>query len=157
MIVLVCCWFLQLPCTAPQYTEESDLEAINEKFKKNVVWGSFGKAITKIEGVEDNASLSLGDRECPGVIPNPKVGLIMFPFDKNLLLFWKLWSMWFLALLKIVRTWMDLIFLPFLADWIQERWLFWYNFLQLFDWWIKEWTKSFLWENETGYWGQQTH
>ncbi|KAG5007913.1 hypothetical protein JHK82_025841 [Glycine max] len=46
----------KLPCTAPQYTEESDLEAINEKFKKNVVWGSFGKATTKIEGV-DNASL----------------------------------------------------------------------------------------------------
>ena len=60
---------------------------MNEKFKKDEVWGSLGKTTTKIEGVANNASLSLGDRECHGVIPNPKVGLIMFPFDKNLLPF----------------------------------------------------------------------
>ncbi|KAL3038575.1 hypothetical protein AAZX31_01G140400 [Glycine max] len=60
------------PYTAPQYTEEFDFEAMNEKFKKDEVWGSLGKTTTKIEGVANNASLSLGDRECHGVIPNPK-------------------------------------------------------------------------------------
>ncbi|KAG5069553.1 hypothetical protein JHK85_001930 [Glycine max] len=45
---------------------------MNEKFKKDEVWGSLGKTTTKIEGVANNASLSLGDRECHGVIPNPK-------------------------------------------------------------------------------------
>ncbi|RDX72989.1 Decapping 5-like protein, partial [Mucuna pruriens] len=57
--------------TAPQFTEEFDFEAMNEKFKKDEVWGSLGKATTKI-GVEDNASLNLVDRECNGMIPNPK-------------------------------------------------------------------------------------
>ncbi|KAK7407000.1 hypothetical protein VNO78_08638 [Psophocarpus tetragonolobus] len=62
----------KLQCTAPQYTEEFDFEAMNEKFKKDEVWGSLGKATTTMEGVEDNASLSLGDKECHGMIPNPQ-------------------------------------------------------------------------------------
>ncbi|XP_061341765.1 decapping 5-like protein [Gastrolobium bilobum] len=60
-------------CSASQFTEEFDFEAMNEKFKKDEVWGSLGKATTKIVGAEDNASpLSLGDNECHGMIPNPK-------------------------------------------------------------------------------------
>lgn len=47
---------------------------MNEKFKKDEVWGSLVKATTKIEGVDDNAS-PIGDREVHGMIPNPKVGL----------------------------------------------------------------------------------
>ncbi|KAL2348757.1 hypothetical protein Fmac_002757 [Flemingia macrophylla] len=59
--------------TAPQFTEEFDFEAMNEKFKKDEVWGSLGKATTKIEGVQqDNAFLNVGDRECHGMIQNPK-------------------------------------------------------------------------------------
>ncbi|XP_020227279.1 decapping 5-like protein [Cajanus cajan] len=59
--------------TAPQFTEEFDFEAMNEKFKKDEVWGSLGKATINIEGVQqDNAFLSSGDRECHGMIQNPK-------------------------------------------------------------------------------------
>ncbi|TKY70187.1 Decapping 5 protein [Spatholobus suberectus] len=60
--------------TAPQFTEEFDFEAMNEKFKKDEVWGSLGKATIKIAGVKDNAtaSLNLGDREFHGMVPNPK-------------------------------------------------------------------------------------
>ncbi|KAJ1380920.1 TFG box [Sesbania bispinosa] len=58
--------------SASQFDEEFDFEAMNEKFKKDEVWGSLGKATTRLEGVEDNVSLNLGDRECHGMIPNPK-------------------------------------------------------------------------------------
>ncbi|ESW30074.1 hypothetical protein PHAVU_002G122400 [Phaseolus vulgaris] len=58
--------------TAPQFTEEFDFEAMNEKFRKDEVWGSLGKATTNIEGVQDNTSLNLGDREYYGMVPNHK-------------------------------------------------------------------------------------
>jgi len=74
---------LQPQYTAPQFTEEFDFEAMNEKFRKDEVWGSLGKATTNIEGVQDNTSLNLGDREYYGMVPNHKVGLRMFSFDKN--------------------------------------------------------------------------
>lgn len=65
--------------SAPQFTEEFDFEAMNEKFKKDEVWGSLGKAATKIEGVEGNEPpLNVSDRECDhGMIPNPKVGFLV--------------------------------------------------------------------------------
>lgn len=56
-----------------QYTEEFDFIAMNEKFKKDDVWGYLGKAKDKIEGVEDHAiGQNLGDRDGHGLIPNPK-------------------------------------------------------------------------------------
>ncbi|CAL0313065.1 unnamed protein product [Lupinus luteus] len=48
-------------CPALEFTEEFDFEAMNEKFKKDEVWGSLGRATEK---VEDN------DHYC--LIPNPK-------------------------------------------------------------------------------------
>ncbi|XP_014519484.1 decapping 5-like protein [Vigna radiata var. radiata] len=56
--------------TAPQFTEEFDFEAMNEKFRKDEVWGSLGKATTKIEGVQDN--LNPGNMEYHGMVPNHK-------------------------------------------------------------------------------------
>ncbi|KAK7309459.1 hypothetical protein RJT34_06208 [Clitoria ternatea] len=58
--------------SASQFTEEFDFEAMNEKFKKDEVWGSLGQATTKLNGVEDITFLNMGDRECHGMIPNPK-------------------------------------------------------------------------------------
>ncbi|XP_028756035.1 decapping 5-like protein isoform X2 [Neltuma alba] len=58
-----------------RFSEEFDFEAMNEKFKKDEVWGSLGRASKTIEGLEDNAPTdSLGDRECRGfqTNPNPK-------------------------------------------------------------------------------------
>ncbi|XP_027361959.1 decapping 5-like protein [Abrus precatorius] len=57
---------------ASQFTEEFNFEAMNEKFKKDEVWGSLGKETTKIEGVEDNTSFNVGDKECHGMMPDPK-------------------------------------------------------------------------------------
>lgn len=67
---------VQSQYSASQFNEEFDFEAMNEKFKKDEVWGSLGRASKTIEGLEDNAStISLGDRECHGLVPNsnPKV------------------------------------------------------------------------------------
>ncbi|KAJ1429707.1 hypothetical protein SESBI_08108 [Sesbania bispinosa] len=49
------------------------MAAMNEKFKKDEIWGSPGKETMRIEGVEDIASLNSGDRECHEMIPNPDV------------------------------------------------------------------------------------
>ncbi|KAF7829109.1 Decapping 5-like protein [Senna tora] len=58
--------------SASQFNEEFDFEAMNEKFKKDEVWGSLGRASKTIEGLEDNApTVSLGERECHGLMPNP--------------------------------------------------------------------------------------
>jgi protein LSM14 len=54
--------------------------AMNEKFKKDEVWGYLGKTKDKTEGMQDYATgQSLGNREGHGLIPNPKVRLAMFP------------------------------------------------------------------------------
>ncbi|XP_021286851.1 protein decapping 5-like [Herrania umbratica] len=69
---------LPLPAPAQQslysttlYTEEFDFEAMNEKFKKDEVWGYLGKASQKdkAEGIEDDASgQSLGDKQGFGLL-----------------------------------------------------------------------------------------
>ncbi|CAJ1930808.1 unnamed protein product [Sphenostylis stenocarpa] len=58
--------------TAPQFTEEFDFEAMNEKFRKDEVWDSLGKATAKIEGMEDITSLNLGDTQYHEMITNHK-------------------------------------------------------------------------------------
>ncbi|KAK4262983.1 hypothetical protein QN277_028466 [Acacia crassicarpa] len=58
--------------SASQFSEEFDFEAMNEKFKKDEVWGSLGRASKTIEGLEDNAPTdSLGDTVCRVFHPNP--------------------------------------------------------------------------------------
>ncbi|XP_054823341.1 decapping 5-like protein [Prosopis cineraria] len=53
--------------SASQFSEEFDFEAMNEKFKKDEVWGSLGRASKTIERLEDNTPTNgLGDRECRG-------------------------------------------------------------------------------------------
>lgn len=70
---------LPLPASAQQsqksavrYTEEFDFIAMNERFKKDEVWGYLGKAKQRDEkeGMEDNAlGQGLGDREGYGQVP----------------------------------------------------------------------------------------
>lgn len=61
---ILICSFLQAQYPSPQFTEEFDFVAMNEKFKKDEVWNSIAKATTKIEGLEDIEFLNLGEREC---------------------------------------------------------------------------------------------
>lgn len=63
---------MQPQYSTSQFSEEFDFEAMNEKFKKDEVWGSLGRASKITEGAEDNAPTnSLGDGEFHGMIPNP--------------------------------------------------------------------------------------
>ena len=71
--------FLQSQKSAVQFTEEFDFIAMNERFKKDEVWGYLGKAKQRDEkeGMEDNAlGQGLGDREGYGQVPksDAKVG-----------------------------------------------------------------------------------
>lgn len=71
---------MQSQYSAVQFTEEFNFMAMNEKFKKDEVWGYLGKTNDKTEGIQDYATgQSLGNREDHGLIPNPKVRLAMFP------------------------------------------------------------------------------
>ncbi|KAF4403226.1 hypothetical protein G4B88_027997 [Cannabis sativa] len=71
---------LPLP-TAPQqsvpFTEEFDFTAMNEKFKKDEVWGYLGrgKPTNTPDGLEENVgSCHLEEKEGPALITNPKPG-----------------------------------------------------------------------------------
>ena len=74
---------MQSQYSAAQFTEEFNFMAMNEKFKKDEVWGYLGKTKDKTEGIQDYATgQSLGNTEGHGghgLIPNPKVRLAMFP------------------------------------------------------------------------------
>ena len=66
-----------------QFTEEFDFEAMNEKFKKEEVWGYLGKPnrTDKTVGIEDNGiDQSIEDKVTPHLLSkfDPKVGLIFF-------------------------------------------------------------------------------
>ncbi|WRX17455.1 FDF domain - like 2 [Theobroma cacao] len=65
------CLFRESLYSTTPYTEEFDFEAMNEKFKKDEVWGYLGKASQKdkAEGMEDDASdHSLGDKQGFGLL-----------------------------------------------------------------------------------------
>lgn len=66
-----------------QFTEEFDFEAMNEKFKKEEVWGYLGgaKQRAKAEGMEDTAvGQNLGHEGSYSSAPSldPNVGLVNF-------------------------------------------------------------------------------
>ncbi|KAJ9134901.1 hypothetical protein P3X46_032144 [Hevea brasiliensis] len=61
---------LPLPSTVQKFTEEFDFEAMNEKFKKDEVWGYLGKANRgdNTVGTEDNQGFE--DKEVPRLVPH---------------------------------------------------------------------------------------
>lgn len=68
-------YLLQSPYSA-QFTEEFDFLAMNEKFKKNEVWGYLGqdKQRHSTERVDDSGTGQCLDENEGGLVPNTKVG-----------------------------------------------------------------------------------
>lgn len=86
LFLLICLFFwLQSQYATTQFTEEFDFMAMNEKFKKDEVWGHLGKAkeIDKQQGAEDDATAhNLENAEGRDLIANQKVvllNLLCFP------------------------------------------------------------------------------
>ena len=63
-----------------QFTEEFDFTAMNEKFKKDEVWGYLGKVkpMDKAEAADENVTgCQLEGKDGPGLISNPEVGVVI--------------------------------------------------------------------------------